>query len=175
LARKQRLSANLVPIIILVAVLIGVGAALAIGQSKPEVPAKPKLQASKACGPYRDDVNVKINGQVFKTELAKTTSEQTKGLGGRPCIGPNQAMLFAFSKQGQYRFWMKDMRFPIDILWINSAKRVVAQEIDVEPSTYHSSNPFFENDPSHLAQFVLEMQANRSPQLHVDLGTPVTL
>jgi uncharacterized membrane protein (UPF0127 family) len=164
-----------VPIIIAIAIVIVVVVALVVGESKPKSSAKPKTQASTSCGPYRDDVNVRIGERVFKTELAKTASEQAKGLGGRPCIGPNQAMLFAFSKPGQYRFWMKDMKFPIDILWIDSAKRVVAQEIDVEPSTYHSSNPFFENDPNHLAQFVLEVEANTSTNLHITLGTPVTL
>jgi uncharacterized membrane protein (UPF0127 family) len=174
--RKPRLNSNyLVPAVILVVIIVALVIALVVGESKPKSPAKPKTQASTSCGPYRDDVNVKIGGRVFKTELAKTAGEQAKGLGGRPCIGPNQAMLFAFSKPGQYRFWMKDMKFPIDILWIDSTKRVVAQEIDVEPSTYHSSNPFFENDPNHLAQFVLEVKANTSTGLHITLGTPVAL
>ena len=173
---KPRPRSNyLVPAVILVVVAVALVVALVVGESKPKPPAKPKPLAGTPCGAYRDDVNVQIGGRVFKTELAKTAGEQAKGLGGRPCIGPNQAMLFAFSKPGQYRFWMKDMKFPIDILWIDSAKRVAAQEIDVEPSTYHSSNPFFENDPNHLAQFVLEVKANISNDLHITLGTPVTL
>jgi len=127
-----------------------------------------------ACGPYRSDVKFTIARQKFNVEIAKTTPEFSKGLGGRPCILPNQAMLFAFAKQGQYRFWMKGMNFPIDIIWINSAHRVAALEVDVEPSTYHSSAPYFENDPQHLAQYVLELKANESKKLNLKLGSPVT-
>src|SRR5665213_11347 len=91
--------------VLLMVIVIIIGAVLALDDTKPKSADKPKLQADASCGPYRDDVNVKISGRVFKTELTKTTTEQAKGLGGRPCIGPNQAMLFAFNKQGQYRFW----------------------------------------------------------------------
>lgn len=165
----------LVPVIIFCAIAAVIVMALIVGDTKSKAPSTPKPRAETACGPYRNDVSVKINGQLFKTEIAKTAGEQAKGLGGRPCIKSNQAMLFAFAKPGQYRFWMKDMKFPIDILWIGADHKVAAQEINVEPSTYHSSAPFFENDPQHLAQFVLEIQANRSPALHVNLGTPVQL
>lgn len=76
-------------------------------------------------------------------------------------------MLFAFSQSGQYAFWMKDMKFPIDILWLNTAHRVVYQQTDVQPSTYPSR--YMNQQP---AQYVLEIKANLSRALHIELGTP---
>lgn len=164
----------LVPGLVVLAIVIVVAVALIIGgddhKSKPK--AANTAQAS-ACGPYRKDGVVVIAGQKFNVEVAKNSAEFAKGLAGRPCILPNQGMLFVFNRSGQYPFWMKGMNFPIDIVWINSAHKVAALEIDVEPSTYHSQNPYFENDPQHLAQFVFEMQANRSKQLHLGLGVPI--
>jgi uncharacterized protein len=82
-------------------------------------------------------------------------------------------MLFSFSQPGYYRFWMKDMKFPIDIIWISPDHKVAGIERDVEPSTYFSKNPFFINDKDHIAQYVLELKANRSTDLHIALGTPI--
>ncbi len=64
---------------------------------------------------------------------------------------------------------MKDMKFPIDIAWISPDKKVVGLEIDVEPSTYPDS--FVNKDQP--AQYVLELKANRSKTLNINLGTPV--
>jgi uncharacterized membrane protein (UPF0127 family) len=134
---------------------------------------EPKPKAAKAptsaCGPYRNDGNVVINGQKIDIEATKTSAEFEKGLAGRPCILPNQGMFFAFSKPGQYPFWMKGMKFPIDIVWIGADHKVAAVEVDEQPSTYPASK-FVNKLP---AQYVLELKANRSKELHMKIGTPV--
>jgi uncharacterized membrane protein (UPF0127 family) len=161
------------PIIILVAAITI--AALIVGSDETK---KSKSQSSVSqampCGPYRSDRRVLINHETINAEIPNSSAAYAKGLGGRPCILPNQAMLFVYSKPGQYRFWMKGMKFPIDILWISSDHKVVGQEVDVEPSTYYSKFPFFENDPQHLAQYVLELKKDRSRELLVNLGTTVS-
>ena len=155
---------------LLILAFVIVAVVTAKDDSKPKAAKAP----ASACGQYRKDGSVMINGQTFETEIAKNSAEFEKGLGGRPCILDNQAMLFGFTKPGQYKFWMKDMNFPIDILWINSVHRVAAIEIDVQPSTYHSQNPYFINDPQHPAQYVLEINANQSKKLNIKLGTSVS-
>jgi uncharacterized membrane protein (UPF0127 family) len=150
------------------AVILIVIAAVVTGDEK----AKPKTQHNSApvtaCGPYRTDVVVRIKGEAFDTEIAKNAQEFAKGLGGRPCILPNQAMLFPFTKEGHYAFWMKDMKFPIDVIWINAAHKVAAIEIDFQPSTYPERR-----GNQQPAQYVLEVKANRTKELNIDLGTPV--
>jgi uncharacterized membrane protein (UPF0127 family) len=134
--------------------------------------AKPKPKASKPvskCGPYRTDTTVEINGTIINAEVPKNSTEFEKGLGGRPCILPNQGMLFGFKKPGQYPFWMKDMKFPVDIIWISTDHKVAAEEINLQPSTYPDR---FVNKDSP-AQYVLEIKANLSKELKMTLGTPV--
>lgn len=137
------------------------------GTSKPQP--KPNAAAS-ACGHYSNDRTVQVNGQTFNTEVPANQAEFNKGLGGRPCILPNQAMLFPFKQPGQYAFWMKDMKFPIDIIWINANHQVVANKINLQPSTYPNS---FENPQNLPSQYVLEIKANRSQELKISLGTVV--
>lgn len=121
------------------------------------------------CGVYRNDKTVSINSANIKVEVVKTAAEAEKGLGGRPCIERDQGMLFVFNKPGRYSFWMKDMRFSIDIVWISPERKVVGLEIDVSPSTY--PDRFVNKD--NPAQYVLELPANRSKNLGITLGTPV--
>ena len=123
-----------------------------------------------ACGVYRTDRVVTIGQTKINAEVAITPADRQKGLSGRPCIEPNQGMLFLFSRPGQYSFWMKDMKFSIDIVWITSDHKVAAIYNDIEPSTYPDS---FVNDKRHPAQYTLEIKAKLAKSLGLELGTPV--
>ena len=57
------------------------------------------------------------NGKEIKIILAKSDSEKTKGLSGRKDLPKDQGMLFIFDHKDKYGFWMKDMKFPIDIIY----------------------------------------------------------
>ena len=117
---------------------------------------------------YRNDDQVTISGKVFETEVTKSPQEMQKGLGDRECIGDNQAMLFNFGRQGQYGIWMKDMKFPIDVLWINSDKKIVAIEKNFTPETY-PENAINEKDKP--ASYVLEVEAGTADELGLKLGS----
>jgi uncharacterized protein len=67
---------------------------------------------------------VEIDGHKFSVELALTSQKQSLGLGGRKSIKDNQGMLFDFKREGEWSFWMKDMRFDLDIIWIENKKIV---------------------------------------------------
>jgi uncharacterized membrane protein (UPF0127 family) len=144
---------------------------LAIVTSGGSTSSKNNTAPTTACGPYRTDRVVTINHQVFNTEAASSSDEFAIGLSGRPCILPDQAMLFAFKQPGQYPFWMKGMKFPIDIIWISPGNRVVASDVNVQPSTYPQK---FVNQKSRPAQYVLEIKANLSRELGIDIDTPVS-
>lgn len=163
---------NLTLTIIGLVLICGVAAALIIGGEDTGKKA-PAVTTASACGTYRKDGVMTINNKKINVEIAYTDAEKTKGLGGRPCIQSDQGMLFDFGKDGQYAMWMKDMKFPIDIIWINSEHRIAGLWQDVEPSTYHSKNPLFENDSQHLARYVLEIKADQSKDLDATLGTAV--
>lgn len=75
---------------------------------------------------------VAIRDKRYGLEVADSDSEREKGLGGRESLCAECGMLFVFEQPGQYAFWMKDMRFPLDIIWL-SGDRVVFAAHDVEP------------------------------------------
>lgn len=67
---------------------------------------------------------VRIDGQTFIARLPIGTAGYQKGLGGRENLCRSCAMLFNFSRKGEYAFWMKGMNFNLDILWIADGKIV---------------------------------------------------
>ena len=95
-------------------------------------------------------------------DLAQSPEEQAKGLSGRASLPENQGLMFVFVAPGVQCFWMKDMRFPIDIIWMNANKQIVHMEKNVSPSTY--PNAFC---PNVDAQYVLEVNAGVATKLNI--------
>jgi len=126
-------------------------------------------KVASACGDYRNDKTVKVSNESLNAEVASTVETRNRGLSGRPCILSNQAMLFVFETPNQYKIWMKDMKFPIDIIWVSADHKAVAVERDVKPSTY----PHLFANRDKPAQYVIEMKANRSAELGINLSTPI--
>lgn len=62
---------------------------------------------------------ISINGRDIRVELAINSTDKIRGLGGRPSINDDEGMLFVYDAEYLPQFWMKNMLFPIDIIWIN--------------------------------------------------------
>ncbi len=95
-----------------------------------------------------------INGNKITIEIAKSSQKKSEGLCCRDSLPDDHGMLFVYDQPGDYRFWMKDTKIPLDMIWIDSNKQIVHIEEDVQPSSYPKS--FGSNDP---AQYVLEINA----------------
>lgn len=108
-----------------------------------------------------DATMLTIDGRQYQLEIAATDSERSQGLGGRIGMAHDRGMLFQYANQGVRCFWMKDMHFPLDIIWLNSQSRVVKIEANVSPDTYPRQ---FCASP---AQNVIELNAGESRQLHI--------
>lgn len=108
---------------------------------------------------------IKINNNVFSIEVADTPALMEKGLSGRKSISANEGMLFSFSAPGIHEFWMKDMKFSIDIVWFDSQRRVVHIEKSLSPSTFPKT--FTSTVDS---QYVLEILAGQSDKLGLKIG-----
>src|SRR5216683_4936930 len=67
---------------------------------------------------------VTIDNRTFSVEVATTSAQQQLGLSGRGGLAQDQGMLFIFKTADRYPFWMKDMKFPLDIIFINNNKIV---------------------------------------------------
>jgi len=79
-------------------------------------------------------------------------------------------MLFVFPEDGVYRFWMKDMRFSIDIIWLSDSGEVLHIEHSLAPSTYPNSY-----GPTTSARYVLEVPAGFAVFHNLHIGDRVTL
>ncbi|MCX8009506.1 MAG: DUF192 domain-containing protein, partial [Patescibacteria group bacterium] len=68
-------------------------------------------------------------------ELFDTQEKRTRGLSGRDFLPENKGMLFIFEKPDYYTFWMKEMKFPLDFIWIRGDEIVEITE-NVKPEDY---------------------------------------
>lgn len=91
---------------------------------------KPQAQVPQ---PYSDGV-VTLAGREISFDLAEGLDEQRRGLGGQLGIEENQGMLFMFPIPDFPVFWMKDMNFSIDIVWIKGDEVVdISANVQHEP------------------------------------------
>jgi uncharacterized membrane protein (UPF0127 family) len=97
---------------------------------------------------------VRLGNAVLSTDVADTDSARAEGLGGRDKLGMNDGMLFVYDRDGRWGIWMKNMKFAIDIVWLNKDKRVVHIIKNVYPDTYPD---VFKPDTE--ARYVLEVPA----------------
>lgn len=81
-------------------------------------------------------VSAVVGGVETKMYVADTTEKITKGLSDVEKLEENEGMLFVFPDEGERIFWMKDMNFPLDILWFNSNNEIVHIEENVLPENY---------------------------------------
>lgn len=112
--------------------------------------------------------SVNIGDVVIPVEIATSSQEKQKGLCCRNSLPENQGMLFVYEKPGNYRFWMKDTRIPLDMYWISSEKKIVHIEENVQPESYKKS--FGTDVPS---QYVLETNAGFAKQHNIRVGDTV--
>ncbi len=109
---------------------------------------------------------VSVNGIDIQAELAETPVQKILGLSNRQSLKEGRGMLFVYGKPGRQRFWMKDMHFPIDIIWIDGEKVAVHLEREVMPDSYPEVF-----SPPVLAQYVLEVPAGYSERVGIVVGS----
>jgi len=111
---------------------------------------------------------IRIGTLAIPVEIAATEDAKEKGLSGRPLLPQNQGMLFLFEKPGIYRFWMPDMHFPIDIIWMDSTRTVVDISADVS-NQFDPEHPRYYT-PSSPARYVLEVNAGFAARNGINKG-----
>lgn len=117
---------------------------------------------------------VTVGDQAYTVEIAATPEEQALGLSNRDDLDANSGMLFPFMPPHSASFWMKDMRFPIDIVWIAGGK-VVGVEKNTpppQPGAETRSLPTYESPQP--VDYVLELKAGQSQFFKVGDDVTVT-
>lgn len=113
---------------------------------------------------------IALKGVIIKVEIADTSEERTRGLSGNAGLAEDEGMLFVFNEDAPHTFWMKDMRFAIDIIWISRDGAVVHVEENVAPESYPAVFA-----PRNEARYVVELPAGWSQRHDVSIGDRVTL
>ncbi len=107
--------------------------------------------------------SVQIGENTYSVIHANTDELRMKGLSGREGLPKDTVMLFSFPVAGKYGFWMKDMKFAIDILWSNdTGDKVLHIERGVTPDSYPKA--FY---PPENSLFVVEALAGEFEKVQV--------
>jgi uncharacterized protein len=121
---------------------------------------------------YRNGSNepatVRMGNYVVKVDVVESPEDRARGLSGRETLESSTGMLFIFKTSGIYGFWMKDMNFPIDIIWIDEDRKIVGIDHQVEPSSY--PNVFY---PAKSVKYVLEIPAGEALSQGVEVGSVI--
>lgn len=113
---------------------------------------------------------IKIKGKKIKAEVADNLELRLKGLSGRKSLCSNCGMLFVFERADIYPFWMKEMNFPLDIVWIKD-KRIM--EIVKSAPIPAAAGQTMNYTPNASADLVLELNAGFCEKYNIKIGDEV--
>jgi uncharacterized membrane protein (UPF0127 family) len=124
------------------------------------------IRAAETCA-YGQQKQITIGQQRFDVSVAETEAQRQRGLSGRRELTAGSGMWFVFAEPGLYGFWMQDMNFPIDLIWIG-ANRQVLGAVTLQPC---QSQPCTTTQPPAPVSHVLEINAG---EFAGKVGDPVT-
>jgi uncharacterized membrane protein (UPF0127 family) len=139
------------------------------------VTAKPIRPPWRLQLPWQTETTAIVVGSDHLTvEIADTLPLQHKGLGYRDRLEPGTGMLFVYDEPGKRTFWMKGMRFCLDIVWIESGT-IVGAAVDVCPSPGVSDAKLPRFNSPEPVTYVLEVPAGWLADHGYGAGTPVQI
>lgn len=110
-----------------------------------------------------------IGNARILVDVADTPAERHRGLSGTQGLKPDTGMLFIFDQLDNQEMWMKDMRYSLDMLWLDDDQRVVHIEERLPPSSY----PATVESPTP-ARYVVEVPSGFVAAHHIQEGTIAT-
>ncbi len=125
--------------------------------------------ASQAAGPRRPEVVVDERVR-FSVEVVETPEARARGLSGHAPLGELEGMLFLFEAPVIQRFWMKDMLFDIDILWIRDGK-LIGWVAGAKRPTPGQGLPIYSSPGP--CEWVLELPADSARRFALAIGDSV--
>jgi len=111
-----------------------------------------------------------VNGHIINLLIAKSENDRVKGLSKRKSLPEDQGMLFIFDKKDRYGFWMKDVLFPLDIIYLDDNR--VVHIVKNAPSSTQAPNLIIYR-PDEPANHVLELNGGQADKLKIEEGTTV--
>ena len=100
------------------------------------------------------------NTEIVHAEMATTTAEHQRGLMNRPALASDCGMLFFFAAPGFHSFWMSQTLIPLDIIWLDSNRKIVTISADTPPCPTNTDCTIY--SPAAPAMYVLELAAGEA-------------
>ena len=113
--------------------------------------------------------NLRIGSSDLHVAVADTDALRELGLSFTSPLQSDQGMIFEFPNPMPVSFWMKDMRYPLDIIWITTDKKVVGFVENFQPNSYPKTA-----SPKVLVQYVLEVPSGFVRTHGITFGTTVS-
>jgi uncharacterized membrane protein (UPF0127 family) len=110
------------------------------------------------------------SGKVLQVELMVSDEDRAMGLMFRPSLPPDRGMLFLFETPEFHGIWMKNCKFPIDILWLDEDGRVV-HLAEADPPCRQDPCPVYK--PLAKASYVVELNAGQARKEKATVGSTV--
>jgi uncharacterized membrane protein (UPF0127 family) len=126
------------------------------------------ISSTQNTQPVSDIKYVNFGDTKIKVELAISDAERAQGLSGNLSLSEGEGMLFVFDKPNLYKIWMKDMNFPIDIIWFSENKKIVYIQENAKPEDFPALY-----GPKENAKYVLEVSAGFSEKNKLKVGDKV--
>jgi uncharacterized membrane protein (UPF0127 family) len=113
---------------------------------------------------------IHLGDGVYTANVAKTQQDRDKALGGSYSLGDSQALLLVYDTDGRWAITMKDMNYPIDIVWLDKDKKVVYIVKNAPPESY----PYQQFEPNSDARYVVELPEGAVGQKKIAIGMTAT-
>lgn len=110
-------------------------------------------------------ISATLHNEKLQLAVADTTALQTQGLSGQKNLAENAGMIFVFRNSGMHQFWMKDMLFPLDIIWFDERHKIVSIKENVSPESYPEAF-----GPLLQSKYVLEVNAGYVKKHNIKIG-----
>lgn len=149
------------------------------GTLTPEVRSQPVAGDTPAGAPAFETESpsgpvVTLGSVPFRVELAITSQQRIQGLSGHPPIAPDEGMLFVFERAGRHSFWMKEMLFPLDMIWIDAECTVVHITRNAPPQAPEQALADLPRyGPTVPVLYVLEINAGEAESAAATVGSAV--
>jgi len=125
------------------------------------------LVASYMATHFQPKTEVRLGAGVFNVRLATTEADRVQGLSGVDKLSSDEGVLMVFDDaHTDTGIWMKDMKIPIDIIWMNNDKKVIYIVMDASPELGESKT----FRPNSVAKYVLEVPAGTAKKSAIKIG-----
>lgn len=118
---------------------------------------------------YAPLIPVTLGEVSLQASIADTEPEREQGLSDTPYLPAGVVKLFVFDTSAPWAFWMKDMQYPIDIIWLDEQKTVIHIADNLAPETYPTAF-----SPTVPARYVIETAAGVTTKMHLRVGAKAT-